>query len=40
LSLRGFNAGRQTFVRAYGGSEVDAPLLMMAEVGFLPASEA
>jgi GH15 family glucan-1,4-alpha-glucosidase len=36
---RGFNASKQTFVQSYGGSEVDASLLMMAEVGFLPASD-
>ena len=36
---RGFNASRQTFVQSYDGTEVDAALLMMAEVGFLPASD-
>jgi len=36
---QGFNTGRQAFVQYYGGTEVDAALLMMAEVGFLPASD-
>jgi GH15 family glucan-1,4-alpha-glucosidase len=36
---RGFNTSKQTFVQSYGGSEVDASLLMMAEVGFLPPSD-
>jgi len=36
---RGFNPRRNTFVQHYGGTEVDAALLMMAEVGFLPASD-
>lgn len=36
---QGFNADRNTFVQSYGGTEVDAALLMMAEVGFLPPSD-
>lgn len=36
---RGFNADRNAFVQYYGGTEVDASLLMMAEVGFLPATD-
>jgi GH15 family glucan-1,4-alpha-glucosidase len=36
---RGFNADRNTFVQYYGGTDVDAALLMMAEVGFLPADD-
>jgi GH15 family glucan-1,4-alpha-glucosidase len=32
----GFNRARNTFVQYYGATEVDAALLMMAEVGFLP----
>jgi GH15 family glucan-1,4-alpha-glucosidase len=36
---RGFDAGRNTFVQFYGSTEVDAALLMMAEVGFLPATD-
>jgi GH15 family glucan-1,4-alpha-glucosidase len=39
ICQRGFNASKQTFVQSYEGSEVDAALLMMAEVGFLPASD-
>ena len=33
---RGFNRERNAFVQYYGASEVDASLLMMVEVGFLP----
>ena len=36
---QGFNTDRNTFVQYYGGSQVDAALLMMAEVGFLPATD-
>ncbi|MDQ3417488.1 MAG: glycoside hydrolase family 15 protein [Acidobacteriota bacterium] len=36
---QGFDVGRNTFVQYYGGHEVDASLLMMAEVGFLPPSD-
>jgi GH15 family glucan-1,4-alpha-glucosidase len=36
---QGFDTGRNTFVQYYGGREVDASLLMMAEVGFLPATD-
>jgi GH15 family glucan-1,4-alpha-glucosidase len=36
---RGFNTERNAFVQSYGGTEVDAALLMMAEVGFLPAND-
>lgn len=36
---KGFNAQRNSFVQYYGGSEVDASLLMMALVGFLPADD-
>jgi GH15 family glucan-1,4-alpha-glucosidase len=36
---QGFNRERNSFVQYYGGSEVDAALLMMAEVGFLPADD-
>jgi GH15 family glucan-1,4-alpha-glucosidase len=34
-----FNTDRNAFVQYYGGTEVDAALLMMAEVGFLPAND-
>ena len=36
---RGWNPARGCFTQYYGGSEVDASLLMMAEVGFLPATD-
>jgi GH15 family glucan-1,4-alpha-glucosidase len=36
---RGFNPERNAFVQSYGGTEVDAALLMMAEVGFLPPND-
>lgn len=39
ICTRGFDARRNTFVQSYGSTEVDASLLMMAEVGFLPASD-
>jgi len=32
----GWNEAKQTFVQYYGGDDVDASLLMMARVGFLP----
>jgi GH15 family glucan-1,4-alpha-glucosidase len=37
---RGFDAGRNTFTREYGGRELDASLLRMPLMGFLPASDA
>lgn len=33
---RGFDAGRNTFVQRYGATALDASLLLIAEVGFLP----
>ncbi len=33
---RGYDRGRNTFVQHYGGTALDASLLLMAEVGFLP----
>jgi GH15 family glucan-1,4-alpha-glucosidase len=39
ICAQGFNRRRQAFVQFYGASEVDASLLMMTEVGFLPASD-
>jgi len=36
---RGFDTARNTFVQYYGSTEVDAALLMMTEVGFLPAND-
>jgi GH15 family glucan-1,4-alpha-glucosidase len=36
---RGFSTERGSFVQYYGGTEVDAALLLMPEVGFLPAAD-
>jgi GH15 family glucan-1,4-alpha-glucosidase len=36
---RGFDPDLNTFVQFYGSKEVDAAILMMAEVGFLPPSD-
>lgn len=36
---QGFNTDRNAFVQSYGGTDVDASVLMMAEVGFLPAND-
>lgn len=36
---RAFDRQRNSFVQYYGSKEVDAALLMMAEVGFLPAND-
>ncbi len=36
ICAKGFNKRRNSFVQSYGGKELDASLLMMAEVGFLP----
>ena len=33
---RAFDSGRNTFVECFGGEEVDASLLLISEVGFLP----
>ncbi|HEX2064762.1 MAG TPA: glycoside hydrolase family 15 protein, partial [Acidimicrobiales bacterium] len=35
----GWDAGRQTFTQSYGSKELDASLLMMPLVGFLPAGD-
>jgi len=35
----GFNSGRGSFVQSYGGTALDASLLMMPMVGFLPAHD-
>ncbi len=37
---RGYQAGQQTFVQQYDGTGVDASLLRLAHLGFLPASDA
>lgn len=39
VCARGFDPALGSFVRAYGAREVDAALLMMSLVGFLPASD-
>jgi GH15 family glucan-1,4-alpha-glucosidase len=36
---RGFNAEKNSFVQVYGGSQLDAALLQMPLVGFLPGSD-
>jgi GH15 family glucan-1,4-alpha-glucosidase len=36
----GYDAKRNTFVQYYGASEVDASLLLIPQVGFLPATDA
>ena len=36
---RGFDAGRGAFVQYYGGTDLDASLLMLPVVGFLPATD-
>ena len=36
---RGFDRSRNAFVQSYGSHEVDAALLVMPQVGFLPASD-
>ena len=39
ICTRGYDARRNTFVQSYDGTEVDAALLMMSEVGFLPPTD-
>jgi GH15 family glucan-1,4-alpha-glucosidase len=36
----GFNATRGSFIRAYGSTELDASLLLLAAIGFLPPEDA
>lgn len=36
---KGYDASRNTFVQSYGSAELDASLLMLALVGFLPSSD-
>ena len=40
VCLRGFDAERKTFTQSYGSNALDASLLMLPLVGFLPASDA
>jgi len=39
VCARGFNPHRNSFVQAYGSDALDASLLLIAQVGFLPASD-
>ena len=39
ICARGFDTGRNTFVQSYGGQELDASLLLIPVVGFLPADD-
>ncbi|MFF4771774.1 glycoside hydrolase family 15 protein [Microtetraspora fusca] len=39
VCAEGYNAERRTFTQYYGGKDVDAALLRMAPVGFLPADD-
>ena len=39
VCARGFDAGRNCFVREFGGHALDASLLMLPLVGFLPATD-
>jgi GH15 family glucan-1,4-alpha-glucosidase len=39
VCARGFDAARQTFTQSYGSPELDASLLMIPLVGFLPARD-
>jgi GH15 family glucan-1,4-alpha-glucosidase len=40
VCTRAWNAERQTFTQAYGSPHLDASLLLMPQVGFLPATDA
>jgi GH15 family glucan-1,4-alpha-glucosidase len=39
ICARAFNAGKNCFVQSYGSQELDAALLLMPLVGFLPGSD-
>jgi GH15 family glucan-1,4-alpha-glucosidase len=39
ICAKAFNAKRKTFVQSYGSEQLDASLLLMPLVGFLPASD-
>jgi GH15 family glucan-1,4-alpha-glucosidase len=39
ICTRGFDTGRDTFLQCYGGDSLDASLLMIPLVGFLPPSD-
>ncbi|WP_061937261.1 glycoside hydrolase family 15 protein [Aureimonas sp. AU22] len=40
ICAEGFDAGLDTFTSFYGGAEVDASLLLLPKIGFLPMSDA
>ncbi len=40
LNTHAFDAGRNTFTQAYGSAALDASLLLIPRVGFLPATDA
>ncbi|RYI32854.1 MAG: glycoside hydrolase family 15 protein [Acetobacteraceae bacterium] len=39
ICKRGFDAGRNSFTQSYGSPELDASLLLLPQVGFLPADD-
>jgi GH15 family glucan-1,4-alpha-glucosidase len=39
IEEHGFDRGRNSYVQAYGGTEVDASLLVLPQVGYLPADD-
>lgn len=39
ICAKGFNSARNTFVRSYGGDDLDASLLLLPQLGFLPADD-
>jgi len=39
VCTNGYDSSRRTFTQYYGGQELDASLLMLAQVGFLPPSD-
>jgi GH15 family glucan-1,4-alpha-glucosidase len=39
VCANGFNAGKNSFVQSYGGTELDASLLLIPRVGFLPGGD-
>ena len=39
ICAKGFDPGRNAFVQSYGGGALDAALLLMPQVGFLPPSD-
>ncbi|TDU25596.1 GH15 family glucan-1,4-alpha-glucosidase [Panacagrimonas perspica] len=40
VCARGYDASRNTFVRSYGSSDLDASLLLLPQLGFLPCDDA